>query len=480
MTCLRSISALAVLMLACGGPPLAAPPPRSSAATIALELVSTDGDLSGGRVAWAWMPEDEFAPLAAGQPTDATLVALFEAFRVTEPIDLATGAPETVGEVDASGAGGFVAVYEPLRGHFLETVAGRPSPASRLALSEIVRPMSTDPVTVRIELRARPEGAPRPERCAGERRELTVIDAPEVVGEADNDPSRRLCVMLPPSYATAPDRRYPTIYLLHGYGGDDTVYLHLADARDRLAESGAPEAILVGVDSHARYGASYFHDTPYAGAWEGFIAHAVREIDARYRTQADPRMRGLIGHSTGGYNAISLALRRTDLFTAAAASSPDGLDFDAWLFDGGHARPLWLHWTRLEAAFGGGGQMISYAAQLDPEARAEPAWPFDLRTGERDATVWARWVAATPRALLDDPAVARRVERNLNDRLFISVGRHDAFGLFDPAERFHARLDELGIANTWAPTDGTHFDGSQERREAGLAFLLERMAARTP
>jgi hypothetical protein len=53
------------------------------------------------------------------------------------------------------------------------------------------------------------------------------------------------------------------------------------------------------------------------------------------------------------------------------------------------------------------------------------------------------------------------------------VGRADAFDTFEPAARFHARLDRLGVAHAWAPTDEDHFEGSARRRREGLAYLAE-------
>src|SRR6516165_3243534 len=53
-----------------------------------------------------------------------------------------------------------------------------------------------------------------------------------------DSPDRDVFVYLPPSYATDTNRRYPVVYLLHGYGGrDDTFNGRLAtlpDTADKL------------------------------------------------------------------------------------------------------------------------------------------------------------------------------------------------------------------------------------------------------
>lgn len=455
------ICLVALLVAACGTPPPATRP-TSSPATLTLALVAPNAPR--GRVAWAWLPQDAFEGFSRGQPEDAHFVTLLESLRTTDPVELGD-APIEVGAFDAPGAGGFLVILQPPDGDFLSAVTGHPVNGGRFALSELVRPPSPDPMMITVQLDAPPERPASPERCAGDGRELITLEVPEVAGLVGNDPMRRLCVALPASYGASSVRRYPVVFLMHGYGGNDTTYMSLADEGHEL--------ILVGVDGRAAFGTSYFHRTDMGGDWEVLLERAVAEVDRRFRTVADPSHRALLGHSTGGYNAISLALRRTDLFTAAAASSPDGLDFGAWLFDDdAQVRSPYLAWTRLEVTLGDSGQMISYAAQLDDASRPDAlAWPFDLATGARDDEVWARWEQNTPAGLLEDGSVRTRAQRHLGGRLYLSVGRNDAFGLFPPAERFHERLDELEIEHTWVPTAESHFEGSDRRRAAGLAFL---------
>lgn len=71
-----------------------------------------------------------------------------------------------------------------------------------------------------VTLDALADEPPRPERCVGVRYRLVMIDAPEVRGALDN-PTQRLCVRLPSTYASAPVRRRPVIYVLPGMRGTD-------------------------------------------------------------------------------------------------------------------------------------------------------------------------------------------------------------------------------------------------------------------
>ena len=67
--------------------------------------------------------------------------------------------------------------------------------------------------------------------------------------EADS-PDREVTVYLPPSYAGDQARRYPVVYLLHGYGGRDDTFngrlANLPESADRLAAAqGFSELIVV-------------------------------------------------------------------------------------------------------------------------------------------------------------------------------------------------------------------------------------------
>ena len=62
---------------------------------------------------------------------------------------------------------------------------------------------------------------PAPERAAPA---ITVtvdrikVPGPSLIGNLEgNDSEREVWVVLPPSYASSPSRRYPVVYALHGY-----------------------------------------------------------------------------------------------------------------------------------------------------------------------------------------------------------------------------------------------------------------------
>lgn len=430
-----------------------------------------------GPIVLSWFRPDEQKRFRGGRlPPNDLLEALMERGRIVTGARLARGGVEY--SLDYPGGDAVVLAIADLRHDFWATLFGGGA-GNFVGVSAVGGARARTDVP--LELVTEHDPGPPPERCQGARFELVKIDAPEVAGAIGNDTARRLCVWLPASYAAEPARRYPVVYILPGFASGDVAYLvgnrDLRKTADALAHDGAGEAILVGVDTATRHGSTYFTDSAAGGAWARFVRERmVPEIDHRYRTVATSAGRAVLGHSTGGFNAISLALRFPDLFGTAAASAPDPLDFEGWMLGpDGRVRPRWLAWTRLEAAVGGIGQMVSYAAAWSAEAPPSPrAYPFDLETGAVRAADWAAWRAQSPLRLLDDPDRVAAIRSNLDGRIFITVGKADEFGLFEPAQRFSARLAELGIAHELHATEGTHGGDQTAGLQAALTFAIRR------
>jgi pimeloyl-ACP methyl ester carboxylesterase len=254
---------------------------------------------------------------------------------------------------------------------------------------------------------------------------------------------------------------------------------HIGTRLDAISAETHHEAILVGVDTSTPTGSTYLEDSQANGPFATFLAGpALAELERTLHAIPRRTGRALLGQSTGGYNALSYGLRRSDTFSVVLASSPDAPDMEEWLLEPGTRRAReWLRsWAVLEDAVGGAGQMTSYAADWSGATTAAGRWPFALATGVVDEGVLAKWVAKTPHGLLRDRTFAARVKADLSGRVLITVGRNDEFGLFAPAERFAKELDGLGVATTFVPTDQGH-GGHEERFETALRFALERLDA---
>ncbi|MCS6967073.1 MAG: alpha/beta hydrolase family protein [Cytophagales bacterium] len=128
---------------------------------------------------------------------------------------------------------------------------------------------------------------------------------------------------LPPDYNTS-QRRYPVLYLLHGYTGTDTDWIQFGEANrtadKAIAEGDIPPMIIVMPDGRNDW---YANDYQGKNRWEDmFIQEMIPFIDATYRTRAQKEFRALAGLSMGGYGSLHLAAKNPDLFAAVAAFSP--------------------------------------------------------------------------------------------------------------------------------------------------------------
>lgn len=132
----------------------------------------------------------------------------------------------------------------------------------------------------------------------------------------------RYTIYLPPDYQTS-TRRYPVVYLLHGYTDNDTGWLQFGEINltaDRgIAERQIPPMIIVMPDGGVSW---YINDYQNKVRYEDFFFQEfIPYIDANYRTRPEKEFRGIAGLSMGGWGTLIYALRHPEMFAAAAAFS---------------------------------------------------------------------------------------------------------------------------------------------------------------
>ena len=168
---------------------------------------------------------------------------------------------------------------------------------------------------------ARGGGPPGPR--AGKIEHITV-HGKSLEGNLEGDsPDREVTVYLPPSYAGDQARRYPVVYLLHGYGGrDDTFTEPLAQAarkrRQARRRAGLQRARSSSRPMRSRCTrAACIRARRRPATGRRFVAEdLVAYVDGHYRTLANRMSRGLAGHSMGGYGALRIGMKRPDVFSS--------------------------------------------------------------------------------------------------------------------------------------------------------------------
>lgn len=169
------------------------------------------------------------------------------------------------------------------------------------------------------------------------------ITSTALQGNLLGDPAEQdVAVYLPPGYDSSGDRRYPVLYLLHGFAGgiaDWTQHWNLKGAMDAVIRSGQPPFLVVMPNGNTRLGGGFYVDSPVSGKWETYILRElVPVIDRDFRTAAAPASRGVAGHSMGGFGALRFGMRYPEVFGSVYAMSPCCLDLAD---DLGHGNTAW-------------------------------------------------------------------------------------------------------------------------------------------
>jgi enterochelin esterase-like enzyme len=132
---------------------------------------------------------------------------------------------------------------------------------------------------------------------------------------------QQVVIYLPPGYGAHPHRRYPVLYLLHGFPGRPTAFLttvRMGVVQDELVALHRARPMILAMP----FGSTgSFTDKEWANgvrpheAWETFLARdVVHAVDARYRTIRSGRGRGIAGLSEGGYAALNIAIHHPGEF----------------------------------------------------------------------------------------------------------------------------------------------------------------------
>lgn len=155
------------------------------------------------------------------------------------------------------------------------------------------------------------------------------------------DATRRAFVYTPPGYDQDLDKRYPVLYLQHGWGENEYgwgVQGHANLIMDNLiAEKKARPFIIVmtyGMTNEIRFGG--LRDFDISHFETVLVDELVPYIDSHFRTLADQPNRAMAGLSMGGMETKLITLRNLDkfshigLFSGGSISLDDISDLDAF------------------------------------------------------------------------------------------------------------------------------------------------------
>lgn len=303
--------------------------------------------------------------------------------------------------------------------------------------------------------------------------ERIKVHSPAIEGNLQGNPADRdVLVYLPPSYASARDRRYPVVYQLHGWLPGAEQWAGMIDfeagTNRALAFGNAKEMIVVVPDSLTIHGGSMYSTSVTSGDFEGFIARdLVAHIDSRYRTLAKRESRGLSGHSMGGYGTWRIAMKHPQLYSSFYAMSScclspysaEGLEQAAKIatLDDAAKAPIF---TRVS---------LTLAAAWSPNPAKPPLYfDFPVENGELKPLVLTKWNANVPLAMIDQYVPNLRSFKAIG----IEVGTQD--GLIGDNERISRVLTSYGIDHVYETYEGNHVNKVAERYETRVLPFFSR------
>jgi len=128
-------------------------------------------------------------------------------------------------------------------------------------------------------------------------------------------------ISLPPEY-TQSDRRFPVVYLLHGWNSNESTAVWTAQTFDQaIKQKKVPPCIYVCVMAGRH---SWYEDSPDRKVMGEtvVIKELIPHIDKTYRTIASRDGRALMGFSVGGFGALKFAFKYPGMFSSSVAYGP--------------------------------------------------------------------------------------------------------------------------------------------------------------
>jgi S-formylglutathione hydrolase len=303
--------------------------------------------------------------------------------------------------------------------------------------------------------------------------ERIKVHGESLEGNLSGDPADRdVSVYLPPSYAKNIQRRYPVLYLLHGFTDSDDRwfglrgqhFINVPTAVDKAYAAGVPEMIIVMPNAFTRFRGSMYSNSVTTGDWESYVTKdLVAYIDSHYRTIADRTSRGLAGHSMGGYGTMRLGFKYPEVFSSLYAQSPCCMaaNMNPQPEMGKQIEAIKTMEDVEKAGFGILA-MLASAAAWSPNPQNPPFFfDFTVKEGKPQPDVIARWAANAPLAMV------HQYIPNLKKYKAIALDAGDKdMGINDTVKVLDGILTNYGIRHTSEIYEGDHVNRIAERLES--------------
>jgi hypothetical protein len=302
-------------------------------------------------------------------------------------------------------------------------------------------------------------------------------------------------VLLPKEYPAQPDRKFPVLFTVFGYGGD---YHGLSGDTVPGRPLDTTSVIRVYLDGNCPLGHSVYANSDNNGPWgDALTTEFIPLLERTYRCDG---ARLLSGHSSGGWTVLWLQTHYPKIFAGCASSSPDPVDFRnfqkinlyadhnmfyapdstlrsvatvAGFFQWASMKNIYM----MENVIYRGEQMHSFDAVFSAKGKdGSPERLCDPQTGMINPATFAHWnrydISLYLRSNWD------QLRNDLEGKVRVSVGEQDNFLLNYAVHMLDDEMKKINTGFQFAYYPGDHFTVStpQYRKDINQ-FLEERYQA---
>jgi len=299
-------------------------------------------------------------------------------------------------------------------------------------------------------------------------------------------------VILPKEYNTEPNRKFPVLFRVSGYGGD---YHRYSGSATPSTPIDTEPVIVVYLDGNCPLGHSVYANSDNNGPWgDALTTEFIPLLEKQYRCNG---AKLLTGHSSGGWTVAWLQTHYPKVFDGCWSSSPDPVDFrsfqrinmyaDRNMFYGKDSTlnlvatvAGFFPWATMKNVYQAeqvvyrGEQMHSFNAVFSKKgADGLPLSICNSATGDIDTAVFSNWKKYDISLYLRTNW--EQIKPDLEGKLRISVGKQDNFLLNYAVTLLEAEMKKLNSTFQFAYYPGDHFTlSTPEYVKDGNQFLKQK------
>lgn len=301
-------------------------------------------------------------------------------------------------------------------------------------------------------------------------------------------------VILPSEYFKEPQKKFPVLFLVSGYGGN---YHFYSGNNNPSTPIDSIHCITVYLDGNCALGHSVYANSANNGPWgDALVKEFIPLLESKYRCDG---ARFLRGHSSGGWTVLWLQTHYPTVFTACWSSSPDPVDFrdfqkinlyadeNMYYDKDSSLRSVatvagsfpWVsakQASQQEFVIYRGEQMHSFDAVFSERGSdGEPLRICNAVTGAVNKNTFEHWKQYDISLYLRSNWPS--IKNDLEGKIRVSVGEQDNFLLNGPVHLLESEMKKLDSKFVFSYYPGDHFTVSTpEYRKAGLDFLAKKYA----